>query len=129
WIVVGTHPGRYVIGPAAVPFGNKTVQSDTVTVEIVAQGTMPKRPRRNPFDPFDLDPFFSQMPKLPGMHGIPGMPDLDELENQLHELTPEVPEEYKAEHAPDQTAFLRATVTPADAVVGQQVTLRIYSYA
>src|SRR5689334_4811691 len=54
WLVVPTHPGRYVIGPATVQFGSKSIQSDSVNVEVVAQGTLPKRPRRNPMDPFDL---------------------------------------------------------------------------
>ncbi|HVW30790.1 MAG TPA: BatD family protein [Polyangiaceae bacterium] len=129
WLVVAPHAGRYVIGPATVQFGPKTESSDTANVEVVASGTLPKRPRANPTDPFDLDPFFSHMPKLPGFRGIPGMPNLDDLEDQLHALTPEPPPDYAVDHAPDQAAFLRATASPTDAVVGQQVTLRVYAYA
>jgi hypothetical protein len=129
WLVVATHAGRYVVGPATVQFGSKSVQSDTVSFEIVAQGTLSRRPRKNPTDPFDLDPFFSQMPRLPGFQGLPGMPNLDDLEDQLHSITPPVPPEYSVEHAADPMAFLRATVSPTEAVVGQQVTLRVYAYA
>jgi hypothetical protein len=127
WIVMGTHIGRYVIGPAVVQVGGKTQQSDTATIEVVAAGTIPRRPRRNPVDPFDMDPFFNQMPRLPGLRGIPGMPNLDDLENELPVL-PELPPEYAVEHAPEQMAFLRATASPKDVVVGEQVTLRVYAY-
>jgi len=125
WIVVGTRPGRYTIGPAVVQVGGKSQQSETATVEIVAPGTMPKRPRRIPQDPFDP---FSQMPRIPGFPNFPTMPNLDDLENQLKESVPEVPPDYRVEHAPEQMAFLRATASPTEVVVGQQVTLRVYAY-
>src|SRR5262249_5321019 len=52
----------------------------------------------------------------------------DDLEDNLMRNKPELPPEYLVDHAPEQMAFLRATVSPADAVVGQQVTLRVYAY-
>jgi hypothetical protein len=124
WVVVAPKTGRFVLGPALVQVGSSAAQSETVTVEIVAPGTIPRRPRRNPFDPLDpFDPFS-------GMRGLPGFPNLDDFDPSRlpGNLPPVAPPEYAVEHAPDQLAFLRATASPADAVVGQQVTLRIYAY-
>ena len=126
WVVVAPKTGRFVLGPALVQVGSSTAQSQTVTVEIVEPGTIPRRPRRNPFDP--LDPFdpFSGMRGLPGFPNFPNLDDFDP--SRMPNSVPVAPPEYAVEHAPEQIAFLRATATPADAVVGQQVTLRIYAY-
>jgi len=122
WVVVPSKPGRYVIGPATVQAGSKAVQSESATLEVVAPGSLPRQRKKNPFDPSDpFDPF-SMMPQMRGL------PNLDDLEDQLLRSVPEVPPEYLVDHAPEQMAFVRATVSPADAVVGQQVTLRIYAY-
>jgi hypothetical protein len=124
WILVAPKPGRWVIGPAIVQSGASSIQSQTATIEVVAQGTMPRQQQRrarpgNVPDPFDP---FSMMPK------IPGFPNFDDLDHDLLPQQPQIPQEYAVEHAPEEMAFLRATVTPAEAVVGQQVTLRIYAY-
>jgi hypothetical protein len=123
WVLVAPRPGRYVIGPAIVQSGQSAVQSETVTLEVVAPGSLPRqqrRPnRRDPNDPFDP---FSMLPRLPGF------PNMDDLERDLLPQVPQIPQEYAVEHAPEPMAFLRATVTPSEAVVGQQVTLRIYAY-
>jgi hypothetical protein len=121
WIVVATNPGHFVIGPATAEVAGKVVQGQSVTVDIVPAGTAPRpQQRRNPFDPRNFDPFgmFQQ---------LPGFPNLDDL-GPASNAPPEAPPDYRVEHAPSPMAFLRATVTPTSAVVGQQVTLRIYAY-
>jgi hypothetical protein len=123
WVVVAPKEGRFVIGPAVVQVGSGSAQSESVTIQIVPQGSAPRRQRRNRFDP--LDPFdpFAGMPKLPG---FPNLDDFDGM--QLPSAPPEAPAEYSVEHAPEPMAFLRATASPVDVVVGQQVTLRVYAY-
>ncbi|HVU02647.1 MAG TPA: BatD family protein [Polyangiaceae bacterium] len=123
WIVVATAPGHYSLGPATFSVGSGTAQSQAMSVEIVAKGAMPQRPRRpgglfgqnDPFDPFGM---FQRLP-------LPGLDD----DGPLLDQEPEAPPEYAVDHAADPMAFLRATATPTDVVVGQQVTLRIYAYA
>jgi hypothetical protein len=102
-----------------------------VQIEVVPKGqgggaSSPsgRSPRgQQPFDPFD--PF--------GMFGSPGFPPIPGLNapgddtNDTDGLPP-VPDEYRIEHALDKLAFLRATVTPSRATLGEQVTLRIYAY-
>jgi hypothetical protein len=123
WVVVAPKAGRFVIGPAVAQVGSTAVQSETVTVEIVAPGTMQKRRRQNPFDPLDpFDPFG-------GMPNLPGFPNLDDFNGmQLPSAPPEPPADYSVDRVLQPMAFLRATATPADVVVGQQVTLRVYAY-
>jgi hypothetical protein len=124
WIVVGMQPGHYVIGPPTVDGENGAQTGQSVNVEIVAQGALPRQQqqqqrRRGLFDPSNpFDPF-GMMQRLPG---------LDDLDDSLLGGPPEAPAEYMVEHAADRLAFLRATVTPTEAVVGQQVTLRVYAY-
>jgi len=124
WVVFGTRPGRFVLGPATVQVGGKVVQGETLSLELVPAGSAPPKPRQrgNPFDPTSpFDPF-GMFPKLPGF------PNLDDLDPPIPNGPPEAPAEYQVDHATDPMAFLRATITPAEAVVGQQVTLRIYAY-
>jgi hypothetical protein len=60
---------------------------------------------------------------------MPKFPNLDDLNDQpLLNAPPQAPAEYAVETAPDQIAFLRPTITPTHAVVGQQMTLSIYAY-
>lgn len=125
WVVSGTRPGRFTLGPASVDVGQSVLQGETIEVEIVAAGSTPKPPQGGPgrrrgfFDPFDpFDPF-SQFPKLPGIDDD-DVPQLD--------LPDEPPPEFAVPSAPDSMAFLRATVEPPEAVVGQEIRLRIYGY-
>jgi hypothetical protein len=123
WIVVGTRPGRFVIGPVTVDVGRGVVQGERIDVEVVAQGTIPRAPSPprgffdpgNPFDPFSM------------MQRLPGMSDLDEV--PLLDAPPDAPADYLIPHAPEPMAFLRATATPAQVIVGEQVTLNVYAYA
>ena len=93
-------------------------------LEVVPQNSLPRAPRSGggpqPFDPFRfLDPFGGGSP-FPGLFGPNGPEQPEEL--------PPVPDEFRLDHAPDNIAFLRATVTPRRPVVGEQVTVRIYAY-
>jgi hypothetical protein len=124
WNVQAVKVGTYRIGPATVDFGGQRFQSDVETLEVVAQGTLPRAPQRGPqgFDPFRFfNPFGGSSPFPPGL--FPPN-DVDEQQEEL----PPVPDEFKLEHAPDRIAFLRATVTPKHPVVGEQVTVRFYAY-
>jgi hypothetical protein len=123
WIVIGTRPGRFVIGPVTVDVGHGVVQGERIDVEVVAQGTIPRPPSNprgffdpgNPFDPFSM------------MQRLPGMSDLDEV--PLLDAPPDAPADYLIPHATEPMAFLRAMATPAQAIVGEQVTLNVYAYA
>lgn len=133
WTVAATKPGKYILGPARVHIGGRSVTGQTFEIEIVPKGTL-KRPspgrqrgsrRRRPFtDPFDMDPFdldpFDLMPKLPTMP----RQDADDVFRTPSEHPPEL----EVERAPDDIAFLRAVAKPSHAVVGQQVTLKIFAY-
>lgn len=122
WVVAGTRPGKFVLGPATVDVGQRVLQGETIEIEIVQAGAAPRRRTpRSPgglFDPFDP---FSGFPKLPGF-------DDDTDDRPLIDVPDESPPEFAVPHAPDPLAFLRATVEPKDAVVGQEVRLRIYGY-
>lgn len=122
FIVIGTQPGQFVIGPGTVMVGQQVLTGETVTVEIVPAGSIPKpkRPRSlfDPSDPFDPFSLLQRMPNLQGQ---------DDLDDALPS-TPQIPEEYVVQKPLEPLAFLRATITPDHAVVGQQMTLRVYAY-
>lgn len=120
WTLSGTRAGKFTLGPASVELDGRRVKSEAITVEVVPEGTLPPpRRSRSPFDPFGFfDPFgggspFSQSPFF---------------DQDVEPREPVVPEEYRLETAPDPIAFLRVSVTPKRAVVGEQVTLRVYAY-
>ena len=118
WTLVPQRAGTFRIGPATVDMGGgKRAKSGVETIEVVPQGTLPRRQRR--FDPFSFDPFGGTFPRNPfGLRDEPDEPD----------EPPPVPEEFRVEHALDPVAFVRAVVSPRNPVVGEQVTLRIYAY-
>jgi hypothetical protein len=123
WTLTATRPGKFTLGPASVDRDGRRENSEPIAIEVVPRGSLPSPPRsrsRSPFDPFSFfDPFgggspFTQDPFL----------DPSEVEPEV----PEVPEEYRLDAAPDPDAFFRVTVVPKRAVVGEQVTLRVYAY-
>ncbi len=126
WTLRASRAGQFTLGPASVVVGGRRVTGERVTVEVVPAGSGAPGRRRGmgwPFDPFD--PFRS----FPGMPPMPGFGQDDQLsEEDLLDSLPPFPEELRSETAPDQLAFLRATVEPESAVVGQQMTLRVYAY-
>ncbi len=125
--VVGTKPGTYSIGPASMTVGGKRLVGTPVSLQLVAQGTLPtpRRGRRSPF-PFDFDPFdpfgSMRMPRLPTLP--PGFDEPDEGATEL----PPYPEDMAREKALDPVAFLYASAAPRRVVVGEQVTLQVYAY-
>ena len=126
WTLRASRAGQFTLGPASVVVGGRRVAGERVAVEVVPAGSSPPRRPRGlgwPFDPFD--PFRN----FPGMPPMPGFGQDDELsEEDLLDSLPPFPDELRTEVAPDQLAFLRATVEPPSAVVGQQLTLRVYAY-
>jgi len=124
WVLMASHAGTFKLGPASVetPAGRKS--DHAVTIEVVAQGSLPPPPLAGqPLDPFDLLRGMGG-PGFPGMPGFPGFP-----EEQQQQQLPTLPEEYRVERAPDPIAFLRARAVPHKVVVGEQVTLSTYAYA
>ena len=126
WIVIGTRPGRFVIGPVSVDVGKSVAVGERIDVEMVEKGAIPRAPqgrRRslfnpgNPFNPFSM------------LQHLPNMPSLDDLAEAPIDAPPDAPSDYVVAHAPQPLAFLRATVTPKQVVVGEQVTLNVYAYA
>jgi hypothetical protein len=122
WLLTPTRPGTFKIGPPSVQSGGTRHVGKVVTVEVVAQGSLPRaRPGSPGFDPFSwLDPFGGASPFPPGFFG----PSANDEQEQL----PQVPEDLQVDQAPDPTAFLRAVVSPKRPVVGEQITLKIYAY-
>jgi hypothetical protein len=131
WLLTGTRAGVFKLGPPRVSVGGNEVHGEVVEVQIVPRGqgspggqrgTSPRS--QAPFDPFDPFDFFRQrgLPSFPGFN-LPESGESSELDN-----LPPVPDEYHVDRAPEQTAFLRAVVTPNRAMLGEQMTLRVYAY-
>jgi hypothetical protein len=122
WMIVASRAGRYMIGPASVQVGSGRLSGQPARLDVVARGSLAQRRQRSPFGPNGFDPF-SLFPQMPTM------PNLDDLDDQpLLNAGPRAPSDYLVEKPTDPVAFLRATVTPTRAVVGQQVTLAVYAY-
>lgn len=120
WVLVPTKVGTFEIGPGSFNDSGRTLHGQVARVEVVAEGTLPRRQRPRGRFPLDDDPFapFGRRGSLfDDLFGEPVAPRM-----------PPAPPEFQVAKAPDATAFLRAVVTPAQAVVGQQVTLRVYAY-
>lgn len=128
WEVTAPKVGVYTIGPAQAFVDGKPVTTNTLTVEVVAQGALPPDPQANsprrPRSLFDDDDFFSNFPGL----GRAGRSPLDDLLTRQADLYPQAPSEFQQATASDPTAFVVATVSPERAIVGQQVTLRVIAY-
>lgn len=125
WNVTTNVVGKHTIGPARAVVDGKTITSNTLTLNVVPPGSLPA-PAPSPPSPGSLldddDDFFKGFPGF-------GRSRLDDLfgPRQPDQL-PTAPPEYRLEQARDGLAFLNATVHPANAVVGQQVTLRVIAY-
>jgi hypothetical protein len=125
WTLTAERPGSYVIGPPKVTWSGKPYDGQVVRIEVLAEGSLPRatgrrRGRGGFHDPFDFDPFDLLKRRR--------VPPLDDTDPGSLLAPPRSPTEFQLEHAPDPTAFLHATVAPSSAVVGEQVTLRIYAY-
>ena len=126
WMLTANRAGKFRIGPASVLSSKGRISDRTLTVEVVPQGTLSdKQPPLGgqPTNPFSILRGLGG----PGFPAMPGFPGFGEPE-QPPEL-PALPEGYKIERALDPVAFLRATATPHQVVVGEQVTLSGYAYA
>lgn len=128
WEVTAPNVGTYNLGPAQAFVEGKPVASNVLTIEVVPRGTLPAptapTARRRPRSLFDDDDFFNGFPGF----GRLGRSPLDDLMAQPDGLFPPAPPDYHQPSAKDPTAFLVADVSPATAVVGQQVTLRVTAY-
>lgn len=115
WLIVASKPGKYTIGPGRFQLGDRSIDGAAVQVEVFPEGARPRRRRRDPFGGFP-DPF--------GGLGR-GFPSLLPRNTPL---APPAPEAAQIERAPDSRAFLRIVATPKQAVVGEQVQVRIFAY-
>jgi hypothetical protein len=119
WSIRGVKLGTYRFA-ASIDANGQRHQGQTATLEVVPPGTLQRRGPQG-FDPFRMfDPFGSGSP-FPGLLGPNDF-------GQQPEEAPPVPEEYRVDRALDPLAFLRATITPKHPVVGEQVTLKLYTY-
>jgi len=129
WTVTANKLGSFRLGPPTATFGGERAQGNPIPVEVVAagSGSAPQRGRRG-FDPFNFfDPFGQGHSPFPPGFNFRSPFDDDAGEEQRPE-EPTYPDELRVDKAPDSIAFLRATVTPNQVVVGQQVTLRVFAY-
>lgn len=126
WTVTPSKVGSFKVGPPSATFAGERAQGNPIPVEVVAGGTGGGQQRqRRGFDPFSFfDPFGSGSPFPPGFKS----PFDDDPAEQQQPEEPSYPEELRVDKAPDQVAFLRATIAPNPVVVGQQVTLRVFAY-
>lgn len=124
WQLIGKRAGVFTLGPASVNTEQGKAQSRSLSIKVVAAGSLPRPKRRGGF-PFDDDDLFG------GLGGFGGRRRslLDEMFGRGEEEAPPAPPpEFSLDVAPDPRAFVRAVVQPENAVVGQQVTLDIYAY-
>lgn len=116
WRVTATRPGLFSLGPAAVQVSGSRQQTAAVSLKVVPAGQLAKQRQRRRRDPFasnnPFDDLFNSMRRG---------------SNRTSQL-PQAPAALALKVLPDQTAFLRAVVSPRTAVVGQQITLSVYAY-
>jgi len=134
WNVTASKVGSFKVGPPSVTLGGERAQGGVIAIEVVPAGANPggsaQRQRRG-FDPFNfMDPFGNGSPfgGSPFPPGFNFKSPFDDDTNEPEQQEPTYPPELRVDKAPDPLAFLRATVTPDHAIVGQQVTLRIFAY-
>lgn len=133
WSVSADKPGKYRLGPPSVEVEGKRTLGEARELEVVAPGTLPKRPRRlgrsDPTDPFDM---FRNFPGFPGFPGFPSFPrnpfPFPDDQDFERELQPNYPPELAQDRALDPLLFVVAKATPTRVVVGQAVKYRIYAY-
>jgi hypothetical protein len=124
WQVTASSPGKFKVGPPVMTISGTRVQGDAQLVDVVPAGTGGPGGAGgpSPFDPFTFMNQFGGGNFLP-----PGFFQ----EPQDQQAAPEVdnsPEDMRVQQAPDPLAFLHATLTPKRAVIGEQLSLRIYAY-
>jgi hypothetical protein len=124
WSVTAAKPGSYRVGPASVEVEGRRYQTQPISIEVLPAGSRGGAPRPGGRGiPFSFDPFSGL-----GMPRFPGFPFGDDDQPEEEPRVPAAPPEYQLEHAPDPTAFLRARATPKKVVIGQAISLKIYSY-
>jgi hypothetical protein len=123
WTLTPSRTGKFRIGPPSVEVNGRRQAGEAVELEVVAAGSLPRtrpRPGQPGFDPFNFfDPFGSS--PFPG--GVKD-PTSDDFADDL----PPAPKELALDQPLDPQAFVRVLVKPEHPVVGEQVTLDIYSY-
>lgn len=119
WMITPRAVGDLRVGPPSALLGQKTVQGSMKVVKVVPAGQAPAPRRQDPFD------FFR---RRRGSLFPPGIFD-DPFEVAPDDsVVPDYPPEFGVERPSDPVAFLRSTVLPKRAVVGEQVTINIYAY-
>jgi len=123
WVVSASKPGTFRIGPPSVTVDGQQARGNLIPIEVVPAGAGPAR--RNP-DPFDFfDPFGRGSSLFPPGFNLRSPFDDDQASEPQE---PQVPDDMRVDKALDPLAFVRATITPAHVVVGEQVNLRVYFY-
>ncbi|MBM4378853.1 MAG: protein BatD [Deltaproteobacteria bacterium] len=138
-VLRANQPGTLTIPPSVLKSDDGTLQTDALTVKVVAGNVQPDPPPRRggmgrpppgnaqgaPQQPGNLpDPFAGLLQGLAGM---------DDLQRQLQEQLAQQQEELEAEDAAiprgDSDLFIRASLSRDDVYVGEQInyTLHIYS--
>ncbi len=126
WNVTASKPGTFRIGPPSVLVSGERAQGAPIQIQVVSGATgagRPPVPQRG-FDPFGM--FGGNSPFPPGFNF--NSPFDDDTDQQQQPQEPSYPEELRIDKPPDATAFVRATLTPDQVYVGQQVILRVAAY-
>ncbi|MEO7037605.1 MAG: BatD family protein [Polyangiaceae bacterium] len=122
WNVVASKTGTFRIGPPSVLVSGERAQGSPIQIQVVAGSTGASRPLpQRGFDPFGM--FGGNSPFPPGFS-----PFGDDTDDQQPQQEPSYPVELRLDKAPDPNAFVRATLTPDQVYVGQQVMLRVSTY-
>jgi hypothetical protein len=120
WTLIASRPGTYRLGPPSIEIDGRVERGQQAVVEVVPQGSTPRR--RTPLGTFPFDLF--DLPDPTGGRGFPGLGDLDPDASDL----PAYPPEYALERAPDPLAFVVTKVAPQRVVVGEAVRLDVIAY-
>jgi hypothetical protein len=126
WVLQARRAGRFVIGPATLDLAGHALRGQTLTVTVVPVGQGAPRRHADPFGMFGGPRGF---PQFPGFPALPGLDPSDEFgDRELEDSVSDYPPELGTNRALDPVAFLHATISPAQAVVGQQMVLKVIAY-
>ena len=127
WNIVASRPGTFTIGPPSLLVNGERAQGAPIQIKVTTTSTGAAQPTpQRGFDPFGM--FGGNSPFPPGFGLGSPLDDDTDTDTQQQPQEPSYPDELRIDKPPDPLAFVRATLTPDQVYVGQQVVLRIAAY-